>query len=98
KVGVMRRDDAVSLPFIKFFKENLRQCTTQFRVGTCTEFINQRQSILITFSQKITHVFESIAVSTQTIFNRLIITNICQNFVKQKRGAPLVNRNKNTAL
>src|SRR5690606_3132993 len=94
----MRCDDSESLSMIEFFQENLCQSASQFRVGARSEFVNQKQCFIVTFLEKIIHILESVAVRTQVIFDRLIVSDIGQNSVKQKGRTSVMHRNQQPTL
>ena len=90
--------DSESFPMIKFLQENFGQSATQFRIGTRTKFINQEHGFSVAFLQKVVHVFKSVTVGTQMIFNRLVVSDIRQDSVEQKGFAAFVNGNQHTGL
>ena len=79
---------------IKTFERSLGNCTTNHRLGSGTEFINQQKRFGIAVTNKKFHIQQMRTIGRKIIFNRLLITNIDKQTLKNTHPATVVQRDK----
>src|SRR5690554_2706458 len=98
QIGIMRGNNSITAFLIQAVDNGFSDGTSQHRLCTGTEFINQDKGIFIAVSDKIFHVEKMGTIGAQIVIKRLLIANINKYPVEYTGFTSFVNRNKQSTL
>ena len=94
QVLVMGRDNSECLFLVESFQYGFGNGTTYLRFCSSTEFIYQNQTFFIARFHHYLHVGQMRRVSTQIIFNALLVADIDKDVAEYAGMAPFMHRDQ----
>ncbi len=98
QVCVVGGNYAVSLLKVQLIQYCLGYRSSQHGLGTGAKFIDQQEREFIAVPEKIFHIKEVGTVGAQIVFDRLFVTDIDKNTLKNSGFASFLQRNQQSVL